>query len=61
MTTNSMREPKPEPIPPRPVKTDGPPLDSVTLFKQREEIVIQHGGDLYRLRRTRNGKLILTK
>lgn len=62
MTPNSMREPKREPVPPKPVKADGPtPLDSAELFKHRDEIVIQHAGELYRLRRTRNGKLILTK
>ncbi|MBA0014907.1 MAG: hemin uptake protein HemP [Nitrosospira sp.] len=34
---------------------------SETLFSQGDEIFIQHQGAQYRLRRTRNGKLILTK
>ena len=34
---------------------------SETLFSQGDEIFIQHQGAEYRLRRTRNGKLILTK
>ncbi len=45
---------------PRPAQ--GPrPLDSVQLFNGREEILIVHGNETYRLRRTRQGKLILTK
>jgi hemin uptake protein HemP len=31
------------------------------LFSGRQEILIDHNGDTYRLRITRNGKLILTK
>ena len=40
-----------------------PPLvfDSDSLFQGRNEIMIQHHGDIYRLRITRNGKLILNK
>ena len=34
---------------------------SDTLFSQGDEVFIQHQGAEYRLRRTRNGKLILTK
>ncbi len=34
---------------------------SEVLFSQGDEIFIQHQGAQYRLRRTRNGKLILTK
>ena len=36
-------------------------LYSDTLFSQGDEVFIQHQGAQYRLRRTRNGKLILTK
>lgn len=47
---------------PAPGKYDAPaPLNSNELFQRRQEVVIQHEGELYRLRRTRNGKLILTK
>jgi hemin uptake protein HemP len=37
------------------------PLESAALFGSRDEILIAHGGETYRLRRTRQGKLILTK
>ena len=36
-------------------------LYSDSLFSQGDEVFIQHQGEQYRLRRTRNGKLILTK
>jgi len=34
---------------------------SDSLFSHGDEVFIQHHGEQYRLRRTRNGKLILTK
>jgi hemin uptake protein HemP len=37
------------------------PLVSAELFGNHDEILIAHGGETYRLRRTRQGKLILTK
>lgn len=37
------------------------PISSADLFAAGDEVVIAHEGELYRLRRTRNGKLILTK
>ena len=36
-------------------------LDSRRLFNGTAEVRIHHGGQEYRLRQTRNGKLILTK
>ena len=37
-------------------------LDSTELFNHDgNEVLIRHQGELYRLRLTRNGKLILTK
>jgi hemin uptake protein HemP len=36
-------------------------LDSRALFGERLEIAIRHEGQLYRLRKTRHGKLILNK
>ena len=36
-------------------------LYSDALFSHGDEVFIQHRGEQYRLRRTRNGKLILTK
>lgn len=36
-------------------------LESQRLLQGRNEILIRHGGEIYRLRHTRNDKLILTK
>ena len=36
-------------------------IDTDTLFENGNVVLIQHQGEQYRLRRTRNGKLILTK
>lgn len=36
-------------------------ISSQKLFAGRQEITIAHGDDLYLLRQTRSGKLILTK
>ncbi|MBA4219671.1 hemin uptake protein HemP [Bosea vestrisii] len=41
----------------RPVRT----VASAAVFKGETEIGIEHHGELYRLRITRQGKLILTK
>ena len=38
-----------------------PYIDSRRLLAGRRELVIDHGGQHYRLRLTRNDKLILTK
>jgi hemin uptake protein HemP len=38
-----------------------PALDSSQLLGGRKQVAINHGGELYSLRLTRNGKLILTK
>lgn len=37
------------------------PISSRDLFGQAQEVVIDHEGSLYRLRITRQGKLILNK
>jgi hemin uptake protein HemP len=37
------------------------PIPSERLFSATAEVRIQHQGEEYRLRRTRSGKLILTK
>lgn len=42
---------------PEPVRT----LSSETLFEGRTEIAIDHAGAIYRLKITRQGKLILNK
>ena len=36
-------------------------IHSDTLFSDGDQVLIQHRGEQYLLRRTRNGKLILTK
>ena len=36
-------------------------LNSESLFGRGVEVIIQHAGQEYRLRRTRNGKLLLNK
>ncbi len=38
-----------------------PRLQSAELFGTAHEVVIEHAGEEYRLRLTRQGKLILTK
>ncbi|MGE8355836.1 MAG: hemin uptake protein HemP [Microvirgula sp.] len=52
----------PPPTPPAPASRPEPPrLQSRELFGSRNEILIEHQGETYRLRLTRNDKLILTK
>jgi hemin uptake protein HemP len=48
-------------MPRRPQSADTRTLDSAALFAGRTEIVIDHAGALYRLKITRQGKLILNK
>lgn len=43
------------------VPDPGRVIDSRDLLSGHGEILIRHGADHYRLRHTRNGKLILTK
>ncbi|MEX0703878.1 MAG: hemin uptake protein HemP [Planctomycetales bacterium] len=54
-----------DPVPGPNVLPEGaaPPrtLDSANLLQGRREVLIQHGPETYRLRLTRNGKLILHK
>lgn len=38
-----------------------PIIDSDALFRGAQELLIQHNDQIYRLRQTRNGKLILNK
>jgi hemin uptake protein HemP len=46
---------------PRMISVAGHELDSRDLFIGTREVVIHHGGDVYRLRLTGQNKLILTK
>ncbi|QNP39831.1 hemin uptake protein HemP [Lysobacter solisilvae (ex Woo and Kim 2020)] len=54
----------------RPQRTDpvpapglhpNPSIESNALLRGTREVLIRHGGETYRLRHTRNDKLILTK
>lgn len=38
-----------------------PAVESITLLRGTREVLIRHGNEVYRLRHTRNDKLILTK
>ncbi|HST44118.1 MAG TPA: hemin uptake protein HemP [Luteimonas sp.] len=38
-----------------------PAVDSARLLHGQREVLIRHGNEVYRLRHTRNDKLILTK
>ena len=46
---------------PRVISIAGHKLDSRDLFIGTREVIIHHGGDVYRLRLTSQNKLILTK
>lgn len=50
-----------ETVTPRPVQRNERTFRSADIFAGVPEVVIEHGGAYYRLRSTRNGKLILTK
>ena len=47
--------------PAAPTSSAPPVLDSRALFGAGKEVHIDHQGQVYRLRHTANGKLILTK
>jgi len=50
----------PLPPPPGGPPNDPPPPPSDDILRGRQEVAIRHNGRLYRLCRTRSGKLILT-
>ena len=50
-----------ETVTPMPVRRNERTFRSADIFAGTSEVVIEHGGEYYRLRSTRNGKLILTK
>ena len=55
-------DPEPQAGPKLPgARTPRDPIDSATLLGGRDELTIDHFGQIYRLRVTRTGKLILTK
>jgi hemin uptake protein HemP len=47
--------------PAAPLQGQPMPLESRQLLQGCSEVLIRHGGEVYRLRHTRNDKLILTK
>ncbi len=50
------------PRPQDPCTAEGiPQFDSATLLRGHSSVAITHGGSVYRLQATRQGKLILTK
>ena len=57
----------PSQLPPLPASANRSPLppglelDSRELMRGTREVLIRHGGQVYRLRHTRNDKLILVK
>jgi hemin uptake protein HemP len=52
----------PQALPPAPANAKTPPrIDSATLLGAAGEVLIVHQQQVYRLRRTSLGKLILTK
>ncbi|MFG6433264.1 hemin uptake protein HemP [Roseateles sp. LYH14W] len=53
--------PKPQPAPPAAVGPQARRIDSATLLGPQGEVLIQHQQQVYRLRVTSLGKLILTK
>lgn len=55
--------PSPDEIPKPQSTTDAPPheYDSAELMHGAKEVLIRHAGELYRLRLTKNDKLILQK
>lgn len=61
--TNEAMQPSAETAPIPGGQRTCPPesLHADLLFRGRQEILIAHGDETYRLRLTRNGKLILTK
>lgn len=48
-------------VEPSGVSREVPRIQSTDLFRGAQELEIEHVGEIYRLRLTRNGKLILNK
>jgi hemin uptake protein HemP len=59
-----MQAPSPPPTDPKseaPASTEPQTISSEALLGGRRQLIIQHGGERYRLLVTRSNKLILTK
>ena len=61
-TAMDRRSPAAPPFPDRDPPSQAPTatIDSTQILRGSQEVAIAHNGRLYRLRNTRNGKLILT-
>lgn len=59
-TRSSVRDDKAS-VEPKSVPLSVRSFRSAELFAGEQEVIIEHGDEHYRLRSTRNGKLILTK
>jgi hemin uptake protein HemP len=53
--------PASQPEPSSPAESPLTAISSDDILQGKSEVLIRHGGELYRLRLTRNGKLILQK
>ncbi|WP_131111024.1 hemin uptake protein HemP [Sulfuricystis thermophila] len=61
MTASDGNEPRGKSLPHQGNRAWEGYIDSRELFAGRKEILIRHEGEIYRLRLTRQNKLILTK
>ncbi|MFM2043511.1 MAG: hypothetical protein RLY86_2087 [Pseudomonadota bacterium] len=61
MTAETPQQSLPDPAVPDPARPELPKIDSRELLGGGRELVIVHAGQEYRLRRTSQNKLILTK
>ena len=52
-----LKQPAPESVPPSTLRE----FDSSSLLRGEREVLIHHAGEVYRLRLTKNDKLILQK
>ena len=58
---NSDESPIPDPPPTPPPPDANRVLESTDLLQGESEVFIQHGDEIYRLRLTRSGRLVLNK
>jgi hemin uptake protein HemP len=50
-----------KPLPPVPVAQEIRTVESADIFRGQSEVIIRHEGAVYRMKITRQGKLILNK
>jgi len=61
MPTLDNQRPRQNAVPPNPSGENDKSIVSANLFGDADLVLIHHQEEIYRLRRTRNNKLILTK